>query len=546
MLFFLYIDPTPSVRTHLPLQQSTTAVRLGWGPSPFNNAPSTVKQTAQSYRLSPFHNYQPYVQSTLWHTEHTCNTRAAQPVFSPANVMKENCIPQSGAGQTPLWHESFTHSCTLVHHCDHFHFPKRPRQEEAGNLLYKAQKRTRKDHHSMAEMYDFFSGERCDKQSEEQSHSAAKTEIQEPATETALDNELEKHALKQSDRVTETNYEENEDRKRRRSSQNTTSIHYITSPKLQLSLSSTATKHSEESQRLRPEIPSRVNNFWKSMNRPDSECESRYVGTAKRCQEGQHSVLCGNENQKDIQRITCHTSCSEGTWERDRESSTMPPQKRKPSGGDSRASLKFPQQEHFDEAHRFGSQQSGERNTQLLNNWSGIDNTYRTEFGDVTQHLHEIATSKKLEKSKLPPSSKFPTEEATDVDNILLLTIPLNQNESSPQLACSAQRNQPANTVYKVDNLAENDWTGNIYDDNYLPRILAVHTIVKDRGEKTQRNELLGAKRLSPNEKKEWNRLLADLSSRGSDGYYKVEYKRSSPNGVSHQPTRVNMFDENF
>ena len=551
LYFFFDIDPTPSVRTHLPSQQSISTVGLGCKSSPFNNAPSTVKQAAQSYRLPPFQNYyQPYVQSAVWHTQYTCNTRAAQPIFSPANVMKENCILQTGDGHTPLCHETFTHSYNLVRQCDDFHCPKRPWLEE-GNLLNKVQKRTRKDHYSIAEICNVVSGERRDnecKQFEKNQLSHwAETEIQEPSTETALGNKLEKHALKQSDPVTETNYEEKEELKSGRSSQNTSSTHYIASPKLQLSLSSTATKHNGENQRLRPEIPSRVNDFWKSMNRPDSECKSRYVG----------SVLCGNENQKDMQRITCHPSRSEVSkysntkffnknWDRDGESSTMPPQKSKPLDGDSRASLRILQQKQFDKALMLVSQQSEDNNTQLLNNWSGIHNSYRTEFGDVTQHVQTITTSKRLESnngdhmmkqrprnSKLPPTSKFSSEsgEGTDVDDTLLLTIPFNQGKSSSQLTCSAQRNKPANSLHKEDNLAENDWAGDSYEHNYLPRILAVHTLVQDRGKKAQRNELRGAKRLSSNEEKEWNRLLADLSSSGPDGYYEVEHKRSSPSG---------------
>lgn len=559
---FFDMDPTPSVRTHLPSQQSTTTLGLGCVSSPFNNAPSTIKQTAQSDRLPPFHNYyQPYVQSAVWHTEYTCNTRAAQPVFYPAKVMKENWKLETGDGHTSLGHESFTHGYTLVYHCDHFHCPKRSRQEEE-NLLNKAQKRTRKDH-SIADILDLLSEERCDKvckQSEKNqlSHSV-ETDIQEPSTETAQENELENHALKQSDRITKTDYDENSELKSGRSSQNISSIHYIASPKLQLSLSSIATEHRGENQRLRPEIPHRVNDFWESINRPDSECKSRYVGTAKRCQSQRNKVkkvkMRGNENQRGIQRITCHPSRSEGskysdtmffnkTWDKDRESSTMPPQKRTPLDGDSRASLRVPQQKQFDEARRLGSQQSEDNNTQLLNSWSGIHNSYRTEFGDVTQHVQTIATSKRLENinkhrimkqrprnSKLPPTSKFSSDEATDVDNTLLLTIPFNQDESSPQLTCSAQRNKPVNIVYKEGNLAENDWAGDSCDHNYLPRIVAVHTIVEDRSEKTQRKELRGAKRLSSNEKKEWNSLLADLSSSCLDGYYDVEHKRSSPTG---------------
>lgn len=112
--------------------------------------------------------------------------------------MKENWKLQAGDGHTPLCHESFHHCYTLNHHCGHFHYPKRPRQEE-GKLLNMAQKRTRKDH-STVEIPDLFSGERCDeerKQSEKNqlSHSA-ETEIREPPLETAQDNELEKYAPK--------------------------------------------------------------------------------------------------------------------------------------------------------------------------------------------------------------------------------------------------------------------------------------------------------------------------------------------------------------
>ena len=257
------------------------------------------------------------MQSAVWHTEYTCNTRAAQPVFHPAKVMKEKCKLQTGDGNTPLCYESFTHGYTLICHCDNFHCPKRMRQE-VGNLLNNAQKRTQKDH-SIAEIQDFFSGVRgvkeC-KQSERNqlSNSAEKQIVQEPSTETAQENELEKHAVKQSDRVGKTNYEENEELKSKRSSQNTSSIHYIASSKLQSGLSSTATKHSRESQRLIPEIPSsRVNGSWELINRPDSECKSRYVRAAKSCQENQRSVMHGNENQKGMSRITCQHSRSEGS-----------------------------------------------------------------------------------------------------------------------------------------------------------------------------------------------------------------------------------------
>ena len=367
------IDPTPSVRTHLPSPQFAATVGLRCGSSPFKSAPCTINQTAQSYRLPPFHNYyQPCVQSAVWHNEYTCNTRAAQPIFYLAN---------------------------------------------------------------------------CE-----------------------------------------------------------------------------------------------------SVNRSDNECKNRYEATTKRCQESQRSVTRGNENLKGMQRIPCrHTSLSEGSkysnttsfnknWGKDRESSTMLPQKRKPLDSDSRASLKVPQPEkHFDEAHMLGSQQSEGSNKQLLNDWSGIQNSYRSEFGDVTHHVQTITSLRRENNngddimrhrpgnSKLQPTSKILSDDATGVDTTVLLTIAFNQDKSSPELTCSAQHNNPTNSVYK-DYLAENDWAGDSYNHN-IPRIVAVHSIVKDRCEKTQRRELRGAEQLSSNEMKEWNHLLADLSSSSMDGYYEVENK---------------------
>lgn len=378
------IDPTPSVREHLPSQQFAATVGLGCGSSPFNTVPCAINQTAQSWHLPSFHNYyQPYAQYDVWHTEYTCNTHAAQPVFYPAN--------------------------------------------------------------------------------------------------------------------------------------------------------------------------------WESINRPDSDCKSRYEATAKTCRKSQRSVTRGNENLKGVQRILGHPSRSEEckysnttsfnkTWDKDRES-TMPPQKRKKLDGDSRGSLRVPQPEkQFDEAHMLGSQQSEDSNKQSLNNWNGIHNSYHTEFsGDVTQHVQTITTSKRRENnngdrnirqrpgnSELQPT-KFLSDDVTDVDTTLLLTIPFKQDKSSLQQTRCAKRNKPANSVYK-DYLAESDWAGDSYYRNVLPRIVAVHTIVKDRSEKTQRKELCGAKRLSSNEKKEWNLLLAELSSSSVDEYYEVERKRYSPNGYVYPP----------
>lgn len=287
------------------------------------------------------------------------------------------------------------------------------------------------------------------------------------------------------------------------------------------------------------------------------------MATAMKCQESQRSETRGNENLKGMQRIPCHPSRSEESkysittsfnknWDKDRDSSAMPPQKRKKLDGDSRASLRVPQPEkQFDEAHMSGSQQSEDSDKQSLNNWSKIHNSYRTaEFDDVTQHKQTITTSKRLENnngdpnirqrpgnSKLQPTSKFLSDDASDVDTTILLTFPFNQDKSSPQQTCSAQHNKPTNSVYK-DYLADDDWAGDSYNHNDLPRIVAVHTIVKDRSEKTQKKELRGAKRLSSNEKKEWNRLLADLSSSSVDGHHEVEHKRSSPNGRVYPPLK--------
>lgn len=537
-----WIDPTPSLRTYLPSQQSTATVGLECGSSPFNNAPWTINQTPRNYRLHPFHNYcQPYAHSPVGHTKHICSARAAHPVFYPAEGMKENWNLQAGDCHTRLWHESFTKGYTLICHCSHFHYPKRPRQEE-GNLLNMVQKRTRKDN-STAEIPDLFSEEHCDeeyKQPEKHQLShLAETEIEDSSPETARDNKYEKHALKQS--------EHKEQLKRGNSSLSTSFIHYIAPPKLKSSLSSVAT-NSREDQRPTHEIPSRVDDFWESMNRPDSERRPTYAETAKRCHDSERSVICSNENQKGKRRITYHPSRSEGSkyrnttffnnnWDKHQERNTMPPQKRKPLDSNSRVSLWVSQQKQLGDAHRLSTvyadywQQSEGNNKQQLNKaWSGTHSSQLTEFYGTQTQMQSNATSTRLENnngdnmkqrphnSKSPLTSKFSTDEANEVDDTLVLAIPFHRDKSTAQLSSSARSNKPANSEYKEDNFSENYWAGYSFDRNDLPRIVAVHTIVEDRNEKPQRKELRGAKRLSSNEKKEWHLLLADLLSKRLDG----------------------------
>ena len=183
-----------------------------------------------------------------------------------------------------------------------------------------------------------------------------------------------------------------------------------------------------------------------------------------------------------------------------------------------------------------GSQQSEDSKKQLLNDWSDIQNSYRSEIGDVTQHVQTITTSKRFENEngddimkQRPGTSKILRDDATGVDTTVLLTIAFNQDKSSPELTCSVQHNNPTNSVYK-DYLAQMiglaTVTTTIFQELW-PCTLWLKIAVK----KTQRKELRGAKRLSSNEKKEWNHLLADLSSSSVDEYYAVEHKRSSPNG---------------
>lgn len=510
---------------------------LGCGSSSFNNAPWAINQTPRNYRLHPFHNYcHPYAHSPVWHTKHICSARAAHPVFYPPEGMKENWNLQAGDGHTRLWHGSFTKGYTLICHCDHFHYPKRPRQEEGNLPLNMVQKRTRRDN-STAEIPDLFSEEHCDKEYKESekhqlSHLTEK-EIEEPSLETAQDKKFEKHAL-----VTKTNYEENKEQLRSgNSSQSTSSIDYITPPKFK---SSIATKHSREDQRPTQEIPSRLDYFWESVNRPGSQCKPTCAETAKRCQGSQRSVICSNENQKGKRRITCRPSRFEGSkyrsttffnknWDKDQELNTMLPQKRKPLDSDSRVSLWVSQQKQFGDAQRLSTvydywQQSEDNNKQQLNKaGSG------THSSQLTQQM-QTNTSTRLENnngdnmkqrprySKSPLTSKFSADEENEVDDTLLLTIPFIQDKSTAQLSRSAQSNKPANSEYKEDNFSEHNWAGYSYDRNDLPRIVAVHTIVEDHNEKTQRNESRGAKRLSSNEKKEWNLLLADLLSKRLDG----------------------------
>ena len=502
-----------------------------------------VNQMSRNYRLTSFHNhYQPYAHSTAWDTKR----RAAQPVFSPAESVKQQWKRQAGHGDPSLCHESFHHCHTVICHCSHFPCPKRPREEEAGNRLNAAQIRTSPEHPSVA--IPETDEQPCTGPCQQLSklYYSDTTEIQKPSLETARDDELEKHSPKRSGQAIKTNdwYQDNKQRlKSGNCSLNSSSIHCIASSKLQLKDIPVDTRQSRE-------IPDPIGSsrdiiIGESLEDSDSECKITYVGKAKKSQESRGCAICANAHQKRLlSTVACqslpgkeskssnaalfdkHSECQLLTWNKDQKGRTKPVQS---FDEFPKAYSSFPQQKQLDKAPRlntnYGDSQQNEDTTQLSNEWSEVQRLQCTELGNATQKVQTNATSEGLEKtcgdykdqrpgdSKFSPPCKFLSQETSDKDNTL-----------SPLLTCSAESGIPTETAYDEDNLAENDWAGYGYDHNDLPRIVAVHTIVKDRQENTHRKELLGAKRLSSNERKEWKSLLGDLSSRGSDGYYEVEH----------------------
>ncbi|KAL9964588.1 hypothetical protein ACROYT_G028245 [Oculina patagonica] len=547
----------PSLRTHFPSHPTT--VELGCGSSPFSDAPSMFYQTSRNNRLSPFqHHYQPYAHSTAWDTKR----RAAQSV-SPVEGMKQHWKRQA---DPPLCHDSFHHCYTLICHCSHVPCPKRRRQEEASNLLSVSRNWTCPEHPSAAN--PDLSPAACRQieckllgtnpqpctgtcqQIPKLSHFDAK-EIQEPLLKTARDEEVEKPATKQSDRAMNTNYQYEDNKVRLKSgnsSLNTSSIHCTASPELRLKHIPVEPKQSKEIPN--PTSPSGDINIGESLDESDSECIITYVGKAKKSQESRQSVMHANIHQERMLAMTCQSSpyeedkssnvalfdkqseCQLSTWDKGQRSPTNPPQKLQSFDEDPWASLKVPQQKRFDEGPRvdtdYGDSQQSEDIKQLSKELSEVQSC--TKLGFATHKVQTNATPERLDNtscddiepwpgdSKLSRTSKFSSQEASEEHNPL-----------SPLLSCSAECSIPTDPVYNEDDLAENDWAGYGYDHNDLPRIVAVHTISKEREENAYRKEMLGGKRLSSNEKKEWYRLLEDLSS-SADGYHEVENKTTSSN----------------
>lgn len=454
----------------------------------------------------------------MWDTKQ----RTAQPIFSPAEDTKQNWKRQVGHGDASLCHRSFHHCYTFICHCSHYPCPKRLRNEEE-NLLNVAQI---SPVHPSGATFDLslaaLRNTECRQTKTNQKPCTGpcqhltkqsysdKTEIQERPIEIARDRDVEKHTSTQSNQAINTKYNDiKEPLKSGNCFLNTSSIHGIVSPKLQPKCNPTETK-------LSIEIP---NQFIPSRDikieeppegSDDSDCEIIYVGKVNKSRGGRQSAMRAIV-QSEPSPLDEHPKAS--SW--------VPRQKQ----SDKALILET----DYGDSH----QDQSECTKQLSNDWSAVQRLFCTELRDATKQVQTNATSEGLENTigdymeqrpgdlKLSLSSKFSMEGARDVNNSVLLTPP-NQAKDSPLLICSSESRISTDTVCTEDDLAENDWAGYGYDHSDLPRILAVHTIVKDREE-----ELRGAKKLSSNEKKEWNRLLKDLSSRSPDGYNAVKHKTS-------------------
>lgn len=373
---------------------------------------------------------------------------------------------------------------------------------------------------------------------------SASTETEESSLKAAKFNELEKpDSSIQSGRPMTINHE----KKGGYSSPNTSSIHCIASAELPPKRTPIATKRSREIRK--PISPSRDVKIERSLeDSGDRECRIAYLGKVKKSR----TTVQGNEYQRSMntctyQPPTCEESKSSNTMLLDKR---LPPwdkaqkQRTKPLRDDSRTFSMAPRQDQyfkgqykaFDKGQRLDTsycdslQKEGIK--QLSNDWNEVQTLSCQELGNATQEVQTYAKSERLEitrsgncheqrlcDSRLLPSSKC--HETSDKDNTRPHTTRLNQDKDIPSFTCSAQNDLPTDV--------NNNWAGYSYDHKNLPKIVAVHTIVKYREENAHRNELRGARRLSSNEKIKWNRLLDDLSTRSGDaGFRENEHKASS------------------
>ena len=540
MCIFFLLGLSPSLDTWFPSHSSTLG--LGCGSSPFNDdASSLVNKSSRNAHLSPryTYHYHPYTPSTVRDTEkHT-----VQPVSWPSKGMQEYRKRQADYGHPSVCHESFHHCYTLICHCSHLPCPHQSQQEEGSSMdaLAFSGSPTCCDVECKQANQNLCTGP-C-RQLSKSSYSAS-TETEESSLKAAKFNELEKpDSSIQGGRPMTINHE----KKGGYSSPNTSS-HCITSAELQPKRTPPiATKRSREIRK--PISPSRDVKIERSHEGSgDNECRIAYLGKVKKSR----TTVQGNECQRSIntctyQPPTCEESKSSNTMLLDKQ---LPPwdkaqkHRTKPLRDESRTFSMAPRQDQyfkgqykvFDEGQRLDTsycdslQKEGIK--QLSNDWNEVQTLSCQELGNATQEVPTYAKSERLEitrsdncqeqrlcDSQLLPSSKC--HETSDKDNTRPHTTPLSQDNDIPSFTCSAQNNTPTDV--------NNNWAGYSYDHNNLPKIVAVHTIVKYREENAHRNELRGARRLSSNEKIEWNRLSDDLSTRSGDaGFRENEHKASS------------------
>lgn len=503
-------DLNPSLGKCIPSHSST--VGLGCSSSPFND-----DSLPRNPFLSPYYNYKLLGNNRM---HDTACPRAVPPIFLPTeSMMSEYWKMRRGYCYPSLCHKRFPHCYTLICHCSHLPCQKRPRIEQ-GNAFTVAQNTTTSgitdlerletsecrnvecksnpNRHICPSPFQKFS---------KPSYKAA-TKTQESSLETVkvtengrLQNNIPKHSAQPMKRT------------------------------------SIETKHSY-GKIITPKRPLMDTNMREYLKVSDDEgSEPTYLGNTKESNES-WNVRRVNQHQKcmhtssghkfksnNTTRLAKHFECQSPRNEDHKRTTLLRQSETNVSLKDSRSTredhnalnkVRRLEKGNCDSPHNKDTNQPSRvcTETQKLHSLE-LGNATRKQTKTTPGRVQNACGSSNKQR---PRDSNLSSHEASDDDIIVLCSTPLNQDKDQ----------DPA---FKNVDLGDNDWAGYGYDHRDLPKIVAVHTIVKNRDECAHKNEMGVTKQLTSNEKEVWNQLLDDLASSSADGWHEVERITSSLDG---------------
>lgn len=147
------------------------------------------------------------------------------------------------------------------------------------------------------------------------------------------------------------------------------------------------------------------------------------------------------------------------------------------------------------------------------------------------EHVKTKTMSGRLERTCDPETFIHSTSSSHETSNGHTL-IATNQDSENLLRAFPLENSVSAETIYDEDDTAYSDFGGYSFDHNYLPKIVAVHSITDCQ--KHTWDELRGAKDIFLTEKMPWNELDG-LSSSNGGGSHKRKREQSSSVSIFKQ-----------